>query len=606
MTLSTNNVSLSNEGSHSLKEEKNGATEVRRIDSKVQDKNTKKPKDLKLVACLASLTLTLFITALDVLIVGTIIDSVAAEFGDYAKTGWLVTGYSLPNAVLSLLWGRFATRLGFRSSVVCSIIIFEVGSLVSALANSMNMLIAGRVVSGIGGSGLQTLCFIIGCTMVSERSRPLVISLLSCAFAVASVAGPFLGGAFTTHVTWRWCFYINLPIGGLALAIFLVTYNPENTGVVKRLVAGSKSLFQVDVKPLFRPASWPSGFRNAAFGFDIIGLVFCCVGLVLFLLGLTFGGTTYPWGSGQVVAYLVVGIILSVVFLVYDFAIFRKMTRKFQNPSFRPLLSWEIISKPAVYTSNMVTFLLTLAYNGQMIYSVQFFQLVFNSSPYKAGIHLIPIVVSTVIASIFSGVVTKKTGQVKPVLLFGVVAGVVGGGLCVLLDNHSNGSTQIGVLILPGVALGFALQAALMSSQLGIDKASPSFRVELVEITAFNTFMKSLGSTFGGVLSTMVFSTSVHNKVKRSSLHELAHESVNNIVKGRMEHFDGPRSELGNIMSDSIKNVFWMDLGFCALAFIFGVFTSNKKSEVEKKASNNEVSDIESQTQVPTETETEK
>lgn len=142
-----------------------------------------------------------------------------------------------------------------------------------------------------------------------------------------------------------------------------------------------------------------------------------------------------------------------------------------------------------------------------------------------------------------------------------------------------------------------------MSSQLGIDKASPSFRVELVEITAFNTFMRSLGSTFGGVLSTMVFSTSVHNKVKRSSLHELAHESVNNIVKGGMEYFEGPRSELGNIMSDSIKKVFWMDLGFCALAFIFGVFTSNKKSGVEKKASNNEVSDIESQTQVPTETE---
>lgn len=156
--------------------------------------------------------------------------------------------------------------------------------------------------------------------------------------------------------------------------------------------------------------------------------MFCCVCLVFFLLGLIFGRVTYPWGLGQVVAYLFVEIILSVVFLAYDFAIFRKMTREFQNPFSRLLLNWELISNPAVYTSNMVEFLLTLAYNSQMIYSVQFFQLIFNPSPYKAGIHPIPIVVSTVIESIFSGVVTKKTGQVKPVLLFGIVAGVVGGG----------------------------------------------------------------------------------------------------------------------------------------------------------------------------------
>ncbi|EGA72445.1 Vba3p [Saccharomyces cerevisiae AWRI796] len=94
------------------------------------------------------------------------------------------------------------------------------------------MLIVGRVVAGVGGSGLQTLCFVIGCTMVGERSRPLVISILSCAFAVAAIVGPIIGGAFTTHVTWRWCFYINLPIGGLAIIMFLLTYKAENKGIL--------------------------------------------------------------------------------------------------------------------------------------------------------------------------------------------------------------------------------------------------------------------------------------------------------------------------------------------------------------------------------------
>ncbi|CAI4287639.1 ADQ_G0004880.mRNA.1.CDS.1 [Saccharomyces cerevisiae] len=193
------------------------------------------PMGLSLYLCLASLTLVLFITALDILIVGTIIDVVAEQFGNYSKTGWLVTGYSLPNGILSLIWGRFASIIGFQHSLILAILIFEAGSLIAALDSSMNMLIVGRVVAGVGGSGLQTLCFVIGCTMVGERSRPLVISILSCAFAVAAIVGPIIGGAFTTHVTWRWCFYINLPIGGLAIIMFLLTYKAENKGILQQI-----------------------------------------------------------------------------------------------------------------------------------------------------------------------------------------------------------------------------------------------------------------------------------------------------------------------------------------------------------------------------------
>ena len=124
------------------------------------------PMGLSLYLCLASLTLVLFITALDILIVGTIIDVVAEQFGNYSKTGWLVTGYSLPNAILSLIWGRFASIIGFQHSLILAILIFEAGSLIAALASSMNMLIVGRVVAGVGGSGLQTLCFVIGLSLI--------------------------------------------------------------------------------------------------------------------------------------------------------------------------------------------------------------------------------------------------------------------------------------------------------------------------------------------------------------------------------------------------------------------------------------------------------
>ncbi|CAI1660833.1 hypothetical protein SEUBUCD650_0M04680 [Saccharomyces eubayanus] len=543
---------------------------------------------ISLYLCLASLTLVLFITALDILIVGTIIDVVAEQFGNYSKTGWLVTGYSLPNAILSLLWGRFASIIGFQYSLILAILIFEAGSLVAALADSMNMLIVGRVVAGVGGSGLQTLCFVIGCTMVDERSRPLVISILSCAFAVAAIVGPIIGGAFTTHVTWRWCFYINLPIGGLAIIMFLLTYKVNSGGILQQTKKIVKMISNFDFSKLKKKMGFKEVVNGIIFKFDFFGFALSSTGLVLFLLGLTFGGNKYSWNSGQVIVYLVLGILLSIFSLIYDFFIFHKFNPQPDNMSYRPLFLKRLVANPAVIMVNMVTFLLCIGYNGQMIYSVQFFQLIFASSAWKAGLHLIPIVITNVIAAIASGVITKKFGLVKPLLTFGGFLGVIGSGLMTLMSNNSTSSTQIGVLLLPGFSLGFALQASLMSAQLQINKDRPEAAMDFIEITAFNTFMKSLGTTLGGVLSTTVFSASLHNKVSQAHLEPYVGETVDSMILYRLHNFDGSHSAIANTLSDSIKNVFWMDLGFYALGFIFCIFSSNKRLIIPKNNTEDE------------------
>lgn len=470
-------------------------------------------KGFALYACLGSLTLALFLSALDILIVSTIIETVSRDFNEYSKSGWLVTGYSLPTALLSLVWGRAASIIGFKSSMLLSIIIFEVGSLVSALANSMNMLIGGRVISGVGGSGLQTLCFLIISTLVNERSRGMAISVLSCSFAVASIVGPFLGGAFTTHVTWRWCFYINLPIGGLAFLVFVLSYNPNGGNSIKNFTKAVRSISHVDFGGLLKAKSYYNTFEKLVFKFDFVGFALCSAGFCLILLGLTFGGNEYSWGSGTIIAYLVIGIVLSIAFFLYDFFVFNRFKAPRENMVYRPLVSWNVISKPGVITATAVNFTICLMYNAQVIYIVQFFQLIHGSTAWKAGIHLIACVVPTIITVNISGIINGKTGHVKFIIVVGVVAAIVGAGLLTLLDNNSGSSKHIGLLILPGIAFGAIIQSTLMSSQIQIDKSSPSFRHDFISVTTINSFAKALGTAFGGVISNTVFTTSVHNKL---------------------------------------------------------------------------------------------
>ncbi|CEP64231.1 MDR family MFS transporter LALA0_S10e05490g [Lachancea lanzarotensis] len=527
--------------------------------------------------CFAALALSLFLAALDILIVGTILETVAARFNGYSLTGWLVTGYNLPNALLSLLWGRYATVVGFKSSMLCSIVIFEIGSLISALATSMNMLIAGRVIAGFGGSGIQTLCFVVTSTLVTDRTRGAAVSILSCAFAVASVVGPFLGGAFATHVTWRWCFYINLPIGAVTFFVFLFSYNPDRESTLQNCRDFFKKVRKTPYGQVLKPEFYPKLFRVVVFKFDFIEFALCSIGFTLILVGLTFGGNKYKWSSGSIITYLVVGILLVIASLVYDFVIFDKIKPKSDQVPYMPLLSWRVVSKPGVLLPNVATFSTCLAYNCQLVYIVQYFQLVWGETPWKASIHLIAPVIATVVSLVFCGGIMKKTGQIKPVLVFGGIAGAVGSGILTLLSPSSNSSAKIGLLILPGAAFGIVNNSGMLSAQLQIPKDHPFFKLDFVSVTTLNAFTKMLAAAFGGIISNTVFTTSAHNQLSKIDP-PLPHSgSVNELISYWYSNFGGRGSTEVRIFMKSIRNVFWMSLGLSGLATIACIFCSNKK-----------------------------
>jgi MFS family permease len=207
--------------------------------------------------------------------------------------GWYGSAFFLTLAAFQSPWGHVYRGFSLRGSFLTAIGIFEIGSLVCALAPNSIALIVGRAIQGMGGAGLTGGCYTIAAFIAPPKTVPILIGLLGSTFSVASIAGPLLGGVFSQHITWRWCFYINLPIGGVAAGVLLFFFRtPEQ----------AKS-------GMGRP------LKEKLEQFDFIGLVVLLAGLICFFLALQWGGVTKPWSDGSVIACLVLWVVLTGAFL---------------------------------------------------------------------------------------------------------------------------------------------------------------------------------------------------------------------------------------------------------------------------------------------------
>ncbi|CUS21686.1 LAQU0S03e08350g1_1 [Lachancea quebecensis] len=541
-------------------------------------------KHMVLALCLVALALTLFLAALDIVIVITLYDTISEKFKDYGSIGWLVTGYSLSSALFTLLWGRMSSLLGLKTCLMLSVLIFEIGSLIVAVANSMGMIIAGRVVAGVGGSGIQSLVFVIGTSMVSERSRGMVITVLTLAFVAANAAGPVLGGALTEHASWRWCFYINLPIGGAAALMLFLSYNPSGKPLLSNLSSKLVAAHDYHYSSVCTRRFWTRVLDCGIFRFDLIGFALSSAGFVLILLGLTFGGNKYSWSSGTSIAYLTVGPVLILVFCIYDFLALPRMARLLAyGGEVTPLVPWSVISKPGVFASSFANFFVCFGYNMQIIYLVQFYQIIKNQSPTDASMHMWAYLVPSMVVIIALGHINKRFGIIKPIAVVGAACGVIGAGLLTLQKGSTTLGQTIGYCLLSGAGFSAVMQSSILSAQVQVDKTDPKFRQKFIEVTTLNNFFKVLGISFGGIIATLIFSTSLKNDLATANLNIPSFASADELIVYRSKNFDGTNSPLANLMVSSIRKVFFGALGCQALAFLFAICMSNKRLELKPK-----------------------
>ncbi|KAM0327969.1 hypothetical protein ACHAQA_005368 [Verticillium albo-atrum] len=389
-----------------------------------------KPKTLKFWLIMASNFVAMFLVALDRTIIATAIPRITDEFRSLGDIGWYGSAYMLTTAASQLLFGRIYKFYSPKVVYLVSIVVFEIGSLLCGVAPNSPVLIAGRAVAGFGSAGIFTGSMMILITIVPLHKRPMFQGIFGMVFGTAAVIGPLVGGAFAGNASWRWCFYMNLPIGGVAF-VFLFF------------------MLQAPQKP---SPSVP--FIEHITRLDPLGSFFFVPSIVALLLALQWGGSTYAWNDGRIIALFVV--------FALAFAAFAAVQVFMPKTAQVPV---RIISQRTVLAGTF--FMIFLA--GSMMLAVYYvplwFQTVKGFDPVQSGIYTLPLVLSLVASSIISGIITQRIGYYNPTMLLCPAIMAVGLGLMSTFNPGSGTGVWVGFQFLTGFGLGFGMQTVGLAVQ---------------------------------------------------------------------------------------------------------------------------------------------
>ncbi|KAJ3046062.1 hypothetical protein HDV00_003812 [Rhizophlyctis rosea] len=419
-----------------------------------------------------ALALSIFLAALDQTIVGVALPKIGQEFNDFAQVPWIGTAYLLTATPIAPLYGKLADIFGRKGMFMFAIAIFEVGSAICGAAPSMVALIVGRAIAGIGGGGLFSLVLIIISDIVSFEDRGKFQGIIGAVFGLASVAGPLLGGAFTdSHLTWRWCFYINLPIGVFTIIVVFFTLKfprPEGSMMQK-------------LKRI-----------------DYLGTTILVAAVICLLLPLQLGGNEWAWNSAQTIVLFILAGALLLVFAYVEARI-----------AVEPVIPPSLFENRSVPLICAIAFCLGASFFSVVYYISYYFQIVYGDSPMKAGIESLPLMAGVVVFSIACGQFISRTGYYTPLFFSGGTILTIGIALISTLSETSNKGMQIGYLLLAGIGVGNLIQTRVIGAQ-----ASVSLK-NIAVVTSTVNFCQ----TFGGVIGIAIVGTIFNNKA-RSNLEE--------------------------------------------------------------------------------------
>jgi len=467
---------------------------------------------------LPGLLLAIMLAMLDQLVVSTALPRIVGDLGGVTHLSWVVTAYVLASTVTTPLYGKLGDQYGRKRWLMIAIVIFLAGSALSGLAHSMDQLIAFRALQGLGAGGLLTGAIATIGDLVSPRERGQYMGYIMGVMTLAMIAGPLVGGYITENFSWRWIFYINMPIGGAALVYLAATMHLPRHRVKHKI--------------------------------DYVGAITLAIAATSIILMTTWGGTQYAWGSVQVLGLIVLAILSTAAFLAVE------------ARAAEPILPLGVFRNRNFSVAVAMSFLLGLALFGTLTFLPLYQQTVQHLSPTASGLMLIPMMLGSTVTALISGQVTTKTGRYKVLPIIGAGMMTLGMYLLTGLGLHTSLVTMGFYFAVIGLGMGFLMQITTLVAQ---NSVAPQ---EMGVASSARTFFQQIGGSLGVAAFGAVFARRL---VESLTAHlPGAHVSVKGaqLNPATVNHLPVlVREDFFVAITHAVTGVFWLVVPAAAIVF---------------------------------------